>query len=31
MAEDDLRELLREARPHLVRADPETEDYMARL
>lgn len=31
MTEDDLLELVREARPHLVRADSETEDYLARL
>lgn len=31
MAESDLLELLREARPHLVQADPETENYLGRL
>ncbi len=31
MAEDELLALVREAAPHLLRADPETERYMAQL
>lgn len=31
MAEDDLLELVRAARPHLAQADPQTEDYLDRL
>ncbi len=31
MSDDDLLELVRAARPHLLQADPETEDYLARL
>ncbi|HEY2310951.1 MAG TPA: hypothetical protein VGH46_07545 [Gaiellaceae bacterium] len=31
MSQDDLLELVREAAPHLVRADPETESWLSRL
>ena len=31
VSEGDVAELLREVAPHLLRADPETETYLARL